>query len=89
VAIECELLRGGYKHVNCPDYPFHWASSEAKKYVSVTLTVVFLSPFIQGGSDKSGILKLFLENLTAQLKIIRFYKTKKKLTDGCIENQDI
>jgi hypothetical protein len=44
---------------------------------------------IQGGSDKSGILKVFLENLTAQLKIIRFYKTKKKLTGGCIENQDI
>jgi hypothetical protein len=32
---------------------------------------------IQGGSDKSGILNLFLENHTAQLKIIRFYKTKK------------
>jgi hypothetical protein len=32
---------------------------------------------LQGGSDKSGILKSFLGNLTAQLKIIRFYKTKK------------
>jgi hypothetical protein len=31
-----------------------------------------------GGSDKSGILKTFLENHTAQLKIIRFYKSKKK-----------
>jgi hypothetical protein len=28
--------------------------------------------YIQGGSDKSGILQIFLENLTAQLKIIRF-----------------
>jgi hypothetical protein len=28
---------------------------------------------IQGGSDKSGILKIFVENHTAQLKIIRFY----------------
>jgi hypothetical protein len=27
---------------------------------------------IQGGSDKSGILKIFVENLTAQLKIIQF-----------------
>jgi hypothetical protein len=27
---------------------------------------------IQGGSDKSGIFKIFLENHTAQLKIIRF-----------------
>jgi hypothetical protein len=44
---------------------------------------------IQGGSDKSEILKIFLENLTAQRKIIRFYKTKKKLTEGHIENQDI
>jgi hypothetical protein len=28
---------------------------------------------VQGGSDKSGILKIFFENQTAQLKIIRFY----------------
>jgi hypothetical protein len=28
---------------------------------------------IQGGSDKSGILKIFLKNRTAQLKIIRFF----------------
>jgi hypothetical protein len=28
---------------------------------------------IKGGSDKSGILKILLENHTAQLKIIRFY----------------
>jgi hypothetical protein len=28
---------------------------------------------VQGGSDKSGILKIFLENHTAQLKIIQFY----------------
>jgi hypothetical protein len=27
---------------------------------------------IQGGSDKSGIFNIFLENPTAQLKIIRF-----------------
>ncbi len=44
---------------------------------------------IQGGSDKSGILKIFLENLTAQLKIIQFYKIKKQLIEGHIENQDI
>ncbi len=31
------------------------------------------SVHIQGGSDKSGLLKIFLENHTAQLKIIRFY----------------
>ncbi len=29
-------------------------------------------PEVQGGSDKSGIFKIFLENPTAQLKIIRF-----------------
>jgi hypothetical protein len=28
---------------------------------------------VQGGSDKSGILKIILETHTAQLKIIRFY----------------
>jgi hypothetical protein len=28
---------------------------------------------IQGGSDKSGILKIFLEIHTAELKTIRFY----------------
>ncbi len=28
---------------------------------------------IEGGSDKSGILKIFLENPTAQLKIVQFY----------------
>jgi hypothetical protein len=44
---------------------------------------------IHGGSDKAGILKIFLENLTAQLNIIQFYKTKKHLTEGNIENQDI
>jgi hypothetical protein len=44
---------------------------------------------LQGGSDKSGILKIFLENLTAQLKVIQFYKTKKQLTEARIENQDI
>ncbi len=44
---------------------------------------------IQGGSDKSGIFKILLENPTAQRKIIRFYKTKMKLTVGHIENQDI
>jgi hypothetical protein len=44
---------------------------------------------IQGGSDKSGILKIFLENLTEQLKIFRFYWSKKKLGEGHIENQDI
>jgi hypothetical protein len=44
---------------------------------------------VQGGSDKSGILKIFLENHTAQLKIIRFYKSKKKLAEGHIENEVI
>jgi hypothetical protein len=44
---------------------------------------------VQGGSDNSGILKIFVENLTAQLKIIQFNKTKKQLTEGHIENQDI
>jgi hypothetical protein len=44
---------------------------------------------IQGGSDKSGILKIFLETHTAQLKIIRFYKSKKKLAQGHIENEYI
>jgi hypothetical protein len=38
----------------------------------LSLFVIFLL-YIQGGSDKSGILKIFLENHTAQLKIIRFY----------------
>jgi hypothetical protein len=32
---------------------------------------------LQGGSDKSGILKIFLENLTAQLEINRFIKLKR------------
>ncbi len=44
---------------------------------------------VQGGSEKSGIFKIFLENPTAQRKISRFYKTKKKLTEGHIENQYI
>jgi hypothetical protein len=44
---------------------------------------------VQGGSDKSGILKLFIENHTAQLKIIRFYNSKKKLAEGHIENEVI
>jgi hypothetical protein len=44
---------------------------------------------MQGGSDKSGILQIFLENLTAQLKVIQFYKTKKQRTEGHIENQEI
>jgi hypothetical protein len=44
---------------------------------------------LHGGSDKSGIFKIFFENPTAQRKIIRFYKTKKKLTGGYNENQDI
>ncbi len=42
---------------------------------------------VQGGSDKSGILKIFSENNRAQLKIIRFYKSKKKLAEGHIENE--
>jgi hypothetical protein len=42
---------------------------------------------LQGGSDKSGILKIFLENHTAQRKIIRFYLSKKKFADGHIEYQ--
>jgi hypothetical protein len=36
----------------------------------------------EGDSDKSGILKIFLENLTAQLKIIQFYKIKKTINSG-------
>jgi len=44
---------------------------------------------IQGGSDKSGIFFFLLSNDTAQLKIIRFYKTKKQLTEVHIENRDI
>jgi hypothetical protein len=32
---------------------------------------------VQGGSDKSGILKIFLENHTAQLKSSEFIKLKK------------
>jgi hypothetical protein len=55
----------------------------------VFLLILLFEGTVQGGSDKSGLLNLFLENLTAQLKIIRFYKTKKKFTDGHIENQDI
>ncbi len=42
----------------------------------VTVTgngIIIVNCNIQGGSDKSGILKIFLENHTAQLKIIRFY----------------
>jgi hypothetical protein len=47
------------------------------------------SVYVQGGSDNSGILKTFFKNLTAQLKIVRFYKTKKQLTEVHIENRDI
>jgi hypothetical protein len=42
---------------------------------------------IQGGSDKSGILKIFLEIHTAELKTIRFYWSKKIRAEGHIENQ--
>jgi hypothetical protein len=38
---------------------------------------------IQGGSDKSGILKTVLQNHTAQLKIIRFYQNKKNFIGTC------
>ncbi len=45
--------------------------------------------YVQGGSDKSGILKTVLQNHTAQLKIIRFYWTKKRLPEEHIKNQVI
>jgi hypothetical protein len=32
---------------------------------------------IQAGSDKSGIFNVFLENHTAELKIIQFYRSKQ------------
>jgi hypothetical protein len=35
--------------------------------------LIFFILNIQGGSDKSGILKTVLQNHTAQLKSIRFY----------------
>jgi hypothetical protein len=40
--------------------------------VAQVITMLFIVT-VQAGSDKSGILELFLENLSAQLKIIRFY----------------
>ncbi len=43
----------------CPEWPEH---SMCRIYT-----------YMQGGSDKSGILKIFLENLTEQMKIFRFY----------------
>jgi hypothetical protein len=43
---------------------------------------------IQGGSDKSGILKIFYKNHIAQLNIIHFFKPKKR-ADEHIENQVI
>ncbi len=36
-------------------------------------STIHLQLNVQGGSDKSGILKIFLENHAEQLKIIRFY----------------
>ncbi len=44
---------------------------------------------IQGGSDISGILKRFIKNYTAQLKMIRFYWGKKYSTEECLENSFI
>jgi hypothetical protein len=44
-------------------------SDMVKKILSVQFYNILS---IQGGSDKSGILKIFFENHTAQLKIIRF-----------------
>jgi hypothetical protein len=41
---------------------------------------------VQGGSDKSGILKVFFKNYTAQLKIIRFHQNKNTLAEEHIEN---
>jgi hypothetical protein len=44
-----------------------------RKICLIELYASFEELPIQGGSDKSGILKIPLENHTAQLKIIRFY----------------
>jgi len=50
--------------------------------------LIILSQYtVQGGSDKSGILKIYFETHTAQLKIIRFIKVKKNLTERQIGNQ--
>ncbi len=38
---------------------------------------MYIRSTVQRDSDKSGILKIFLENLTSQIKILRFYRSKK------------
>jgi hypothetical protein len=45
--------------------------------------------YIQGGSDKSGILQIFFKNYTAQLKIIRFHENKNTSAEEHIENRII
>ncbi len=50
---------------------------------SGSFTIIIL----QGGSDKSGILQIFLKNCTAQLKISRFYYNKTKMAEAHIKNQ--
>jgi hypothetical protein len=42
--------------------------------------------FVQGGSDKSGILILFFLNDTSHLKTIRFYPIKNRLAEKHTEN---
>jgi len=54
---------------------------------SVSKLSLFLSLLVQGGSDKSGIFFFFLWNDKTQLKIIRFYWSKKKFAEVHIKNQ--
>jgi len=56
--------------------------------MEITL-VKFLHNTVQGGSDKSGILPIYLKNYTAQLKIIRFNQNKNTVAEEQIENRII
>jgi hypothetical protein len=94
-SIQIGPVIGGFtSNLSCHWFAPFWPALSLVDTLPISLVTsgvmeILASLFVQGGSDKSGILQIFIKIYTAQLKIIRFYRNKNTLAGKHIENRII
>jgi hypothetical protein len=77
------------KRLEVEPFVLHALSVIHRQNLGSPVRTICSSIELQGGSDKSGILQIFIKIYTAQPKIIQFHRNKNTLAEKHIENMII